>query len=85
VTGLAPATIQRLMPMWMVVAVEVAAMAAMIGAFAKAAPAAPERKPKRKAKRKASRRKMQAQKPTLTVVPKSSDDDEIPRVRYRRR
>jgi hypothetical protein len=83
VTGLAPATIQRLMPMWMLV--EVAAMAAMIGAFAKAAPAAPERKPKRKAKRKASRRKMQAQKPTLTVVPKWSDDDEIPRVRYRRR
>lgn len=40
VTGLAPATIQRLQPIWTVVAAEIAAAAAFLGAFAPAAPAA---------------------------------------------
>jgi hypothetical protein len=45
VTGLVPATIQRLMPLWMVVAVEVAALAVFTGAFAPTAPTVPAEKP----------------------------------------
>lgn len=43
-TSLTPATIQRLQPIWTVVAAEIAAAAAFLGAFAPAAPAVPEQK-----------------------------------------
>jgi hypothetical protein len=59
VTGLAPATIQRLMPIWTVVAVEVAASAAFMGAFATSVPVAPERKPAKRRVRRRLRRKVQ--------------------------
>jgi hypothetical protein len=74
VTGLAPATISRLMPVWTVVAVEVAASAAFMGAFAPAVSAASEKKPERKRRlRRRLHRKVQSTdsgepKPALKLV-----------------
>jgi hypothetical protein len=70
VTGLTPATIARLMPIWTVAAVEVAASAALMGAFAPAAPAASEKKPaKRRVRHRLHRKVRPAEpKPALKLV-----------------
>jgi hypothetical protein len=85
VSGIAPGTISKAMPMWLVVSIEVAALASFVAASA-TTPQVPVGKPgKRRAKRKAPRRKVQEAKPELTLVPKWSDHDEMPRARFRRR
>jgi hypothetical protein len=70
VTGLAPATIGRLMPIWTVVAVEVAASAALMGAFAPAVLTAPKKRPAKRRVRRRLRRKVQPAepKPVLKLV-----------------
>jgi hypothetical protein len=69
VSGIAPGTISKAMPMWLVASVEVAAVASFVAASA-ATPQVPVKKAvKRKRKRKAPRRPV----PTLPALKVVSD------------